>query len=130
MASSSTFPPVPVEALREVVRRAVERDKMRKVAREIGISLGGLHGFLAGSAPQQATMRKVREWYVRGAARTGEVTDDAARSAIATLLGGIGRGKERDEALETILGAVSEAHRKQLTEQPGWIANLKGWEWE
>lgn len=60
-----------IEAIRGLVLRKNERQSLRQLAGEIGISYTGLRFFLRGSKPQPETLRRLVAWY--GGARSGLV---------------------------------------------------------
>ena len=52
----------PLARLREAVERQVSARSLRHAARQVGMSPTGLQKFLAGSAPSDATCRKLERW--------------------------------------------------------------------
>lgn len=54
----------PESLLRERAAHAVEETSLRAVARAIGISVGGLHGFVNGKRPYRPMLEKINRWYL------------------------------------------------------------------
>lgn len=119
----------PVEMLRAALRLRIEHTSLRSVAREVGMSLGGFHGFLAGTDAHPATLRKVRAWYVRESARqragSGPPADDAtAAAALAVLLEEIPPDARLDAA-EALRTRLLEWCRDRGLRVPSWGAATK-----
>jgi hypothetical protein len=112
-----------IDVLREGARRDAESTNLRIVAADVGMSARGLLKFLDGSAPRAATLRKLRDWYVRRAASQGEVTLDTALAALTVLLDGIPVDEMRD-CTTRLLEAVRENHRETGTKEPDWVRKL------
>ncbi|HEX2204717.1 MAG TPA: hypothetical protein VHG91_15515 [Longimicrobium sp.] len=112
---------IPVDALREAVRRAVEERRIRSVANEIGISVGGLHRFLKGSVPRASTQTKLLDWHVRST--VGELPSALAAAYLHRLLDPLG-GRLRDRTLQRLIAALREGHRRQGTPPPAWLDAL------
>lgn len=113
---------IPVDALREAVRRAVEERRIRAVANEIGVSIGGLHRFLKGSTPRASTQTKLLDWHVRNA--TGDLAPALASAYLHRLLDSLG-GRFRDRTLQRLLAALRDGHRRQGTPPPAWLDALE-----
>ena len=58
-----------VEQLRTAAAARVEHTSLRGTAREIGMSPTGLKKFLSGTPPYSPTLRRILNWYNRGASR-------------------------------------------------------------
>jgi hypothetical protein len=69
----------PLARLREAVERQVSERSLRHAARQVGMSPTGLQKFLAGSAPSDATCRKLERWAFEKAA-AGEPRPPKRRS--------------------------------------------------
>jgi predicted transcriptional regulator len=99
---------VPVEVILQALRSRLERQSLRALAREVGVTHRGLGKILHGSQPREATIVKLESWYEGycetepGAARTVE--------ALKAMFEGISTG-EREEAAEGL--------RKLLREMTG-----------
>ncbi|HEX8904387.1 MAG TPA: hypothetical protein VF771_06065, partial [Longimicrobiaceae bacterium] len=64
--------PVSLDAVRQALRSAVERDGLRPVARAVGMTPTGLAKALgSGVAPRGSTQTKMRDWYVRNGRALG-----------------------------------------------------------
>ncbi len=55
---------VPIELILQALQRRVDRDSLRAVAREVGLTHRGLGMILRGARPQSSTVRKLEAWYV------------------------------------------------------------------
>jgi hypothetical protein len=74
------------------VRRAVERSSIRDVARQSGMSHGGVHNIVTGTTNRTygATICKLREWYLGQWARGGDgLTPEVATYLIEQVLAAI-----------------------------------------
>jgi Ser/Thr protein kinase RdoA (MazF antagonist) len=108
------------------LRLRIEQTSLRKVAREVGMSLGGFHGFLAGTDAHPATLRKVRAWYVREMARRREeegfpVDSATAEAALAVLLEDIPVDL-RAQAEKAMRSALTDWCGRHGTRAPGWAS--------
>jgi hypothetical protein len=63
-------PRVPTEALRNRVELAIQNSSLRHVARQVGMSPGGLKHFMTGATPYSPTLRRLNQWYVRSQSAT------------------------------------------------------------
>lgn len=54
-----------IEKLRDTLQHRVYATGLRRTAREVGLSAGGLMNFLEGAAPYNKTIGKLRSWYGR-----------------------------------------------------------------
>lgn len=54
----------PESLLRARAAQAVQETSLRSVARAIGISVGGLHGFVNGKRPYRPMLEKINLWYL------------------------------------------------------------------
>lgn len=101
--------------VRETVRLHAEARGVRAVAREIGISAGGLKNFLDGAAPYTPTAAALRAWYLAGA---GEHVPTLVTAPPVPVLAGIG-----DEALRAALRrAIRESTLRGVAAQVGMTA--------
>ena len=113
-----------VDVLREALRRAVEADSLRSVAKRAGMSAMGLKAFLAGGSPQRRTEHKLRKWYVEHGASGPELSADTARICAELLMAGIPEAK-RDPAVRELMGALEEIYRRKGVEPSGWTTLLQ-----
>jgi hypothetical protein len=113
----------PVDVLRDGARRAVETTNLRVVAGDLGMSARGLLKFLDGRPPRARTLVKLRDWYVRRASGTAEVTHEAALAALAVLLDGVPPRNMRRGAT-AVLESVRLNYREAGVEPPEAIAKL------
>lgn len=114
---------IPVEAIREAARLAVEATSLRSVARAVRLSPTGLKNFLNGREPYSATRRKLNAWFVQHAEQRPEYAEPAARASLAVLTEGIpapGRGAVAARILEV----VREGHERSGTSPPAWLETL------
>lgn len=100
--------PPAIASVRETARLHAEARGVRAVAREIGISAGGLKNFLEGATPYARTAAALRAWYRTGA---GEQIPPRAQAPRPPVLEGIGddvlRAALRRAAEETTLRGVA-----------------------
>jgi transcriptional regulator with XRE-family HTH domain len=61
---------IPTEALRNRVEQAIQNSSLRQVARQVGMSPGGLKLFVTGTTPYSPTLRRLNQWYVRSQSAT------------------------------------------------------------
>lgn len=90
------------------------------------MSLGGFHGFLAGTDAHPATLRKVRAWHVREMARHREeqelqVDSATAEAAFAVLLEDI-PADLRADAVEALRAALSDWCEEHGARPPAWAS--------
>jgi hypothetical protein len=111
-------PPVPVNALREAVRRAVEASSLRTVANEVGVSHGAVVKFMDGAKPQARTVRKLLTWYLRQ--KSVAMDETTALAAIALLVGTYPEA-HRDRVRERLLEVLRHAHGEAGIEIPDWM---------
>lgn len=116
-------PPTPLAPLREAVRRAVERSSVLATASSIGMSAPGLRNFLEGGTPRRATFRKLSEWYVREAARAGDVSVETVEAALMLMLEGVPENGRADAA-RIVLDAIRVAYKRQGVPVPNWWERL------
>lgn len=114
---------VPDSAYRDAAYRAVERTTLRSVSRDIGMTAPGLQAFLDGTTPQARTRRKLREWYVREAAISRDVTEDSIRAALALVLDGVPDGKVR-AAEKRLVALVEKVYKDAGIDPPKWVGRL------
>jgi hypothetical protein len=108
-----------MDVLRESVRRAVAASSLRSVAAQIGVTHRTVGKLLGGTPPQEKTLRKLREWYVRHAAETHDVSGEAIAAALELLMDGLPE-KSRSETEQVLLDVLRQAHRKAGTKPPEW----------
>ena len=53
-----------IELIRAALWRHVQKESLRRAAREVGMSPTGLSNFLHGSTPQRPTLRKLVAWHM------------------------------------------------------------------
>ncbi|HEX5726123.1 MAG TPA: hypothetical protein VFX98_11695 [Longimicrobiaceae bacterium] len=111
--------PPGLDVLRESVRTAVAASSLRSVAEQIGLSHRGLGLFLNGSEPRPATVRKLREWYVRHGAETHAVSEDTVATALALLFDEVPENV-RERATAEVLDVVRRAYREAGMKPPKW----------
>jgi hypothetical protein len=83
----------------------------------------GLQAFLDGTTPQARTRRKLREWYVREAAISRDVTEDSIRAALALVLDGVPDGKVR-AAEKRLVALVEKVYKDAGIDPPKWVGRL------
>jgi hypothetical protein len=95
------------------------------VADQIGLTHRGLQLFLSGGAPRASTIRKLREWYVRRAVETGQLSEQTALAALAVLLDGL-TARARDRAATDLVDVIRRAYVATEQEPPDWVVKLLG----
>jgi AcrR family transcriptional regulator len=110
--SESTLLPI----ARELARLRVAETSLRNVAREIGMSPGGLKGCLDGSDPLRKTLEKLRAWVarVRG---LGEASPEVAENTILALLRGL---PDPHGGASEVINFMADLHRRQNVDVPEW----------
>ena len=108
-----------VLTLREAARQAVERDSLRSVAAQIGMSPMGLSHFLEGGQPYKPTLRKLRHWFIQHGASLPSFEAEARRAAVHALLESYPAAVQR-ELYPRVLRLLEQAHRPV----PPWLAQL------
>ena len=115
---------MPTAAFRDAAERAAERSSLRQVSREIGMTPPGLQAFLDGTTPQARTLRKLREWYVREAAASRDVSEESIRAAFALVLDGVPE-KKRGAGVWNLLAVVEKVYEDAGEKRPEWMDKLK-----
>ena len=102
----------PVDVLRDAARRAAASTSLRATASEIGITHRSLARFLAGETEtRESTTRKLRDWYVRRAASTGDVTAETAEAALSVLVA-------------ELVDVLGKHHDRSKRERPAWLRKM------
>lgn len=116
---------VPIEPVREAVRRSVAASDFRTVAKQIGMSHGGLFRFLSGTAPRASTVRKLLRWYTaRTAVGDWEPDELSARAAVTVLLEGLSEG-DQDAGASEVLRAVRRVYEDRRAPVPRWLTEIE-----
>jgi hypothetical protein len=116
---------VPIEPVREAVRRAVTASDFRTVAKQIGMSHGGLFRFLSGTAPRAGTVRKLLRWYTaRAAVGDWEPDELSTRAAVTVLLEGLSEA-ERDAGAAEVLRTVRRVYEERRAPVPRWLTEME-----
>jgi hypothetical protein len=112
---------VPVETLRASVRAYAEDVGYRTAADAVGMSLGGLHAFIAGTTPHERTIRKLEAWYVATAADRGEeLTPELVRTALGMLVRHLPE-RDREEAVRGMLAELRKRTETTKAPVPRWL---------
>lgn len=93
------------------------------MAREIGMSVGGLHVLLSGSEPQRKTLEKLRAWKARQDV-AGTLTPAEAGEHLAALLSGAPEALRARLVLAWV-DALPAVCREVGAPVPGWIDGLR-----
>ena len=112
-----------VAAMREAVRRAVERGTLRSAARSIDVSPSTLNAFLNGARPHAATRRKVGEWMVRTSHLDRGREADTARAAVEFFVSYLDR-ENRPHARRALVQTLREFYAERSVTLPRWIERL------
>jgi hypothetical protein len=112
-----------VAAMREAVRRAVERGTLRSAARSIDVSPSTLNAFLNGANPHGATRRKLSEWMVRTSHLDRGREADTARAAVEFFVSYLHR-ENRPDARRALVQTLREFYAERSVVLPRWIERL------
>ncbi len=112
-----------VTAMREAVRRAVERGTLRSAARSIDVSPSTLNAFLNGARPHAATRRKVAEWMVRTSHLDRGREAETARAAVEFFVSYLER-ENRPHARRELLHGLRDLYGRWSVALPRWIERL------
>jgi hypothetical protein len=111
---------VPVDAIRDAVARAAGATSARAVARDSGLSERGVRYFAGGGAPRPSTLRKLTEWYVREAAKLGELDAGTVEAALSVLLADMTE-PQLSATRRAVLDAIRDGYRATGRDVPGWL---------
>jgi hypothetical protein len=109
------------ERIREALRFAIERQTLRHVAIQVGMSPSGLQLFVDGTKPYGKTREKVRAWFYREAGMNALPPDDAVRF----LRQFVGTLPEPDRAITRLLDSVESLYREQGMFAPDWVGHVR-----
>ncbi|HLL83812.1 MAG TPA: hypothetical protein VK420_14200 [Longimicrobium sp.] len=112
----------PLARLREAVERQVSERSLRHAARQVGMSPTGLQKFLAGSAPSDATCRKLERWAFEKAA-AGEPPTAETALAVLRLLAGALPPRRHPEAVVRLLAVLESAFDDGA--RPAWLLEAR-----
>jgi len=113
----------PLARLREAVERQVTTRSLRYAARQVGMSPTGLQKFLAGSAPTDATCRKLERWAFDKAAAGEPPTAEIALGVLSLLAGAL-PPRRHSEAVARLLAVLESAFADGV--RPTWLAEARG----
>jgi len=105
------------------VRRAVARSTVRAVAKETGLSHGGISNIVSGKTQRLygTTRIKLRSWYLRQWADGGNgLTPDAAAYLMEEMLAAIAPGERKAAALELVHG-LERIYATHGVPRPVWL---------
>ena len=109
------------------VRRAVERSSIRDVARQSGMSHGGIHNIVTGTTSRTygATIRKLRDWYLRHWARGGDgLTPEVAAYLIEQVVAAIEPGARSAAALD-LVRSLESIYASHQAPRPAWLSAVR-----
>jgi len=113
-----------LERLRETVALRVQATSLRTVAREVGMSPGGLEKFLAGETPYSASRQRLQAWWEREGARPrSDLTVEGVEVAIGALVRDL-PPEHRVEAIGRVVDALRRLYAAEGTPEPPWLAQL------
>lgn len=124
------MPSPELRASLDVIRRAAElacdASSLRAVAGQVGMTAMGLRAFLRREGkPQERTVRKLNQWYVRHVAGRVPEGEDEARAAL-IILTGFYPGASRSRAALRFLDVMEQEFRASGMAPPPWRAGLLG----
>ena len=109
------------------VRRAVARSSIRDVARQSGISHGGIHNIVMGTTNRTygSTVRKLRDWYLRQWAQSGDgLTPEVAAYLIEQVLAAI-EPRARNAAALELVRSVEAIYTSHSAPRPAWLSVVR-----
>jgi hypothetical protein len=109
------------------VRRAVARSSIRDVARQSGMSHGGIHNIVTGTTNRTygATVRKLRDWYLRQWARGGDgLTPEVAAYLVEQVLAAIEPGARSAAALD-LVRSLETIYASHQAPRPAWLSAVR-----
>jgi hypothetical protein len=112
----------PLARLREAVERQVSERSLRHAARQVGMSPTGLQKFLAGSAPSDATCRKLERWAFEKAAAGEPPTAETALGVLRLLAGAL-PPRRHPEAVVRLLAVLESAFDDGA--RPAWLVEAR-----
>jgi hypothetical protein len=115
---------IPVEVLREALRKRVGETSLRAAAEEVGLSWKGVDKILAGSDPYRPTVRKLTDWYLRGAASKGEEPSaETAQAALIVLVRHLPPAVQ-EEAVARMLSVLRAVGVEETVPDTDWMKSL------
>jgi hypothetical protein len=117
--------PASLDSIRDTVVRAIERTSLRQTAVDVGLTARGLSRFLAGAPPRASTVRKLREWSVRNAAKNEGASAETAAAALALLVEWL-PAEQRDDAADALVSELERRAKAGGVAVPRWLASLRG----
>jgi hypothetical protein len=114
-----------IDAIRRLLKEAVEASSLREVAAEVGISHAGLWNILRGTVPNSRTIPDLWAWYTERAtplaAGKGEPT--SPRGAVDTLVSELPE-VIRARARLQVARAAARTYDGWRVERPSWLRDL------
>lgn len=112
----------PLARLREAVERQVTARSLRNAARQVGMSPTGLQKFLSGTAPTDATCRKLERWAFEKAAAGEPPTAETALAVLRLLVGAL-PPRRHPEAVVRLLSVLESAFDDGV--RPAWLVEAR-----
>lgn len=109
------------------VRRAVERSSIRDVAKQSGMSHGGIHNIVTGTTSRTygATVRKLRDWYLRQWAQGGDgLTPEVAAYLVEQAVAAIEPRARRAAALD-LVRSLEDFYTSHQAPRPAWLSAVR-----
>jgi hypothetical protein len=109
------------------VRRAVARSSIRDVARQSGISHGGIHNIVTGTTNRTygSTVRRLRDWYLCQWAKGGDgLTPEVAAYLIEQVLAAIEPGSRGAAALD-LVRSLESIYASHQAPRPAWLSAVR-----
>jgi len=110
------------------VRRQVARSSIRAVAKNSGVSHGGVANMVAGRTRRVygTTLAKLRDWYLRQwAAGDDGLKPEVAAYLIDQMLAAIAPGERKAAALE-LVSALETFYVRREVPRPVWLSAVRG----
>jgi AcrR family transcriptional regulator len=109
------------------VRQAVARTSIRAVAKESGVSHGGIYNFVNGRTRRLygTTLGKLRDWYLRQWASGADgLTPDVAAYLVEQVLAAVPPGERGGAALE-LVHALEGIYARHGAPRPVWLSAVR-----
>jgi hypothetical protein len=114
-----------LETMRAAAAIEVERTSIRAVALAMRMSHGALFNLVSGKTRRVygKTATKLREWYLRKAIESGNLTADAARNLIDQLVWGV-PPQHRIDARNLVVRSLVTLREHFGVTPPNWLTEL------
>jgi hypothetical protein len=101
---------VDLSAIRNAIVQRVQKNGLRRIARQVGMSPSGLSKFLHGAAPYEKTRLKMAAWSARLQAGDERSAEDVLIDSLVSTLPKAGQ----EETREALIRVLDRARRRWL----------------